>query len=480
MSLRGKLVTVAGIVLLALAAVKWAADGRIPLGDAATRPTPSANEIPGFVADGMEPRVVAAIENARTEVRENLDSPDAWGQLGIALDAHDLDLEATAAYRIAHDLDPREFRWVYFLARTAEFGGGLGEEAAEELFEEAIALRPDYAPTFVRLGDNLVRQGRIADARAVFERAVELDPNLGKGHRGLGQALLSLGDADAAVPHLERAAALVPLDGAAQASLARAYTLTGDRDKARAAAEKSRGLEQLHSFPDPVTLEVGNAGASASICFRRARELMDGGDYRNAIPNLEIALEHLTQNPFIHARLGRCYTETGRLDLAESHFLKAVEMNPSMPDVLAQLGSFASTRADFERAIQFYWRSLAVDPLSAKTHALLAAALAQTGRTEAALQEFARGAEVGTLDAIDENNWGTALAQGGDPEAAARHFDAAVRLDPTFDNARYNLGASLEARGRIDDAIHQYEQVARRNPQHRAATRLDEIRGASR
>jgi tetratricopeptide (TPR) repeat protein len=304
---------IGAVVLVAGAALgKWASDGGLALTDAGSGPAPESSDVPTLATQGMEPRVAAALEAARRDVLADLRSSAAWGRYGIVLDAHDLDVEATAAYRVAHRLDPKEFRWVYFLGRTSEFGGGAGEEAAETLFLDAISLRPDYAPTYVRLGDNLVRQGRIEEARDAFKRALELDPGLGKAHRGLGQAQLALGHAPEALPHLERAAQLVPQDGAAQASLARAYTLTGDRTRAREAAERSRTLDQIHTFPDPVTLEVGDAGTSASVCFRRARELMEFGNFRAAIPNLRIALENLTQNPFIHSRLGRCYVESCR------------------------------------------------------------------------------------------------------------------------------------------------------------------------
>jgi tetratricopeptide (TPR) repeat protein len=102
------------------------------------------------------------------------------------------------------------------------------------------------------------------------------------------------------------------------------------------------------------------------------------------------------------------------------------------------------------------------------------------GNLDEALAEFARASETGSLDAIDQNNWGSALAQRGDTEGAAAHFEEAVRIDPEFDNARFHLGVTLEERGRIDEAMFQYEQVARRNPQHRAAMRLSQLRTVSR
>jgi tetratricopeptide (TPR) repeat protein len=431
--------------------------------------------LPDLDVSGMETRVAQAISLARQRVVANPSSGEAWGHYGVVLDAHDLVSDAIPCYRQARAMAPDEFRWAYFLGRALEIGGGEAGEAAA-LCRTATELRPGYAPAHVRPADLLVREAQPDSALAEYRKAIELDPMLGHAYRGVGQTLLSLKRVDEAVAPLERAAALLPEDGATLASLARAYARTGRRDEGRRAAERSRELEQIHVYDDPVLAEIGAEGVSATICFRRGREFVDQGRYREAIPNLEIAAESLGDNAHVFTRLGLCYLQTGQRDKAMQALQTALRLDDTFPDVHAQVGGILAAQGNFAEAIAHYRRSLELRPGDGKTAALLASSLAQSGDVEGALRQFTKAAQLGPLDAQDENNWGITLARAGHSSLAAEHFQAAIRLEPTFQNALFNLGIAFEDMDLPDEAIARYEEVVRLNPRHRAAARLQALR----
>ena len=79
-------------------------------------------------------------------------------------------------------------------ARAAA-GDPIGSASA---FRRAVAVQPDDAQSWARLGEVLVRanQGAIGgDAEAAFRRALSLDPNQGGARYFLGEAALRRGDA---------------------------------------------------------------------------------------------------------------------------------------------------------------------------------------------------------------------------------------------------------------------------------------------
>ncbi|HYD28933.1 c-type cytochrome biogenesis protein CcmI [Brevundimonas sp.] len=83
-------------------------------------------------------------------------------------------------------------------AARAQAGDPIGAASA---FRRALALKPDDARSWARLGETLVRanQGAIGgDAEAAFRRALELDPNQGGARYFLGEAALARGDTAAA------------------------------------------------------------------------------------------------------------------------------------------------------------------------------------------------------------------------------------------------------------------------------------------
>lgn len=69
---------------------------------------------------------------------------------------------------------------------------------AERRFARALALRPNYAPYEVNLGDVLLEEGELTRASEHLTRAVDLDPLLPQAIRLLGQAYRAQGQAAAA------------------------------------------------------------------------------------------------------------------------------------------------------------------------------------------------------------------------------------------------------------------------------------------
>jgi cytochrome c-type biogenesis protein CcmH len=80
-----------------------------------------------------------------------------------------------------------------------EARAGAGDPVgAASAYRRTLALRPDDAQSWARLGEVLVRanQGAVgADAEAAFRRALSLDPNQGGARYFLGEAALARGDA---------------------------------------------------------------------------------------------------------------------------------------------------------------------------------------------------------------------------------------------------------------------------------------------
>jgi tetratricopeptide (TPR) repeat protein len=419
----------------------------------------------------MEPRVVEAIRSSREAVLRDRASADTWGRFGIVLDAHELYTPAIEAYRQARRLDPRDFRWAYFLARLLEITGAPPEEVVAA-FDAARELNPGYVPLLVRRGDAFQRLARHEEARRSYEEAVARDPRFARAHRGLGQILTALGKDSLAVQHLETAVELRPEDGASWASLAAARARAGDRAGARAAQARARELDEDHTMPDPVLAEVSQASASADACVRRARSWIEQGDPRRALRDLALAEEVRSEDAVVEALFGTAYAQLRQDDEALARYARALAIREAYPEVHVERGDVLLRNGRFADAIAHYERAIELRPEDASFVAKLASARAQGGDLPRALEDFARAGRGGGLAASDENNWGSALASAGRLAEAVPHFTRAIELDPRFANAHFNLGVALEQMGERPRAIEHYRRAVEIDPAHRARARL--------
>lgn len=88
-----------------------------------------------------------------------------------------------------------------------------------ELFDRAIAARPDHTEALVNRGVALSRLGRLAEAAAVTERALAIEPNRMRALLNAARYRAALGDRARARAHLERALRLDPAQAEAAAAL---------------------------------------------------------------------------------------------------------------------------------------------------------------------------------------------------------------------------------------------------------------------
>ncbi len=333
----------------------------VPDEELSQSPAPLDWRVPDPDTSRMQARVAQRLKEARQAVRRQLDSPEAWGKFGAVCDVHELYDYAEPCYRHAYALAPNDVRWPYLLAYVRELQGADVAETTR-LFQKAAELEPEFPPVFFRLGDALMRQGKLDEARDHYRKAIQLDPKLAVAHRGLGQALIALGDPQTALHHLERAVQYGPQDGAVFAAMAQAYTRLGDFDRAEEAGQKSRRLSSVLALPDPIRFEVEALGISSQHCYDRAKALMQGGDYAAAIDQWKIAEESLPNDPQLHHNLGISCMRTGRPALAIEHYRQAIELDPKLANAHFNLGRALEQLGRVDEAIEHYRRAVQIDP----------------------------------------------------------------------------------------------------------------------
>lgn len=137
---------------------------------------------PEIPADVTDPPIRKVIESRRKAVIADPSSANAWGELGMAFDAHEQWPPSQECYRQAMELDPSDARWPFLLAEQFNWRvkSGSNKEEAVRLYRIAADLPPPTrAHTWtatLSLADLFTELGRAEEAEPLYRRVFEADP----------------------------------------------------------------------------------------------------------------------------------------------------------------------------------------------------------------------------------------------------------------------------------------------------------------
>lgn len=120
----------------------------------------------------------------------------------------------------------------------------------------------------------------------------------------------------------------------------------------------------------------------------------------------------------------------GRMAEAESHYRRALRLEPNHPDALNLLAVALRARGALADALQLSARAVAMAPEQPLMLANHGAALAEAGRLDEAVATMRAALARAPADAVTWRNLGQALAAGGDATAALEPLLTAAKLMP--------------------------------------------------
>jgi len=384
-------------------------------------------EVPRPNLDGVEPAVVEAVEREIAIVGRDPQAANGWGQLGDRFRSQQWLQEAAVCYRMAETLEPNNFRWPHLLGKALHFDDPGG---AEQAYQRALDLDPNYPPTHLLRAEVLARLGRAEAADRHRQTARQLDPKNPLPVLGMAQVDLEAGRLDEAAEGFDRALELFPGLGQAHLGLARIAHLRGDSATANEQAALGRRLNNPIGIPDP----------RAAI---------------NVEPVSSLGL----------ARLGKELLQRGQFDQAIQILEEAVRRNPERVNPLVSLGLASMIRDDFVRAEELLRRAVALQPTDTEAQAGLGNLLflAPGGRIAEAVEHLAESARLDPGNRDTQNRLGHGLTLLGRLDEAEVHLRRAIEIDPDFSSGRYRLAMLLRELNRSDEAVAELEQVIRIN-----------------
>lgn len=386
----------------------------------------------------LEEALQQQIRDSRSKVRaaqasgSQRDPARAWGELAKLYHACDLREAAQACYLNAEALNPRDFRWSYYLGHLYRMQGR--PEKAVEHFERALRHMPqgqEVAATVAVLywtARARFDQNNLDAAQRLFSKVIDIEENSVPARAGLGRVAAARGDSGQAVEHFERALTLAPRVVNLRYRLAMEYRKLGLTHKA-----------QLHlGFVPRVD--------GTRIDLDPPDALME--ELRTVTNSARISLHH-----------GNLALLDGQLEVAAEQHRKAVARDPQDPLAHSKLAATLEKLGDRKGAIEQYNEALRLDPASVTAHFGMGVIYAQQGQDKEAVEHYLAVLKVDPDDREAHFNLANSLARLGRHQQALPHYSRVVKLDPGNWRARMNEAMTLIQARRYRHALRQLEEA---------------------
>ena len=359
----------------------------------------------------------------------------AYGAMGMVLQAGEYFDAAEPAYLNAQRLMPREPRWPYFLAHLHKSEGDIARSIAA--FRRVLEIVPDDVTTLIWLGRMYLDQGQADQAEPLFVRARQLAPREPAVLAGLGQSALARRDYGRAVSALEEALSIDGSLASLHSPLAMAYRGLGDTAKAAAHLKQWRNTEI--PVPDPFRQELDVALQSGLSFELRGVRALEQRDFK-------AAAEFFKQG----------------VDITPGATTLGRSLRHKMGTALYLNGDIPGAVTWFEETIRLAPKN-GLDETAGKAHYSLGVLMASSGRGADAIMHLSAAVRFSPNYVEAHVALGDAMRRAGRVEASMEPYREALRLSPKAADARFGYGMALVRLGRYREARDWFADAARRH-----------------
>lgn len=191
---------------------------------------------------------------------------------------------------------------------------------------------------------------------------------------------------------------------------------------------------------------------------------LQAGDYRGALDAFARAQKEAPRDPRPIYLRGEVYQKMDRPREAEADFRRALELDPRLYDVRAELGAVLSDQGNAAAAEEVLKQAVAERPDHFESWYNLGVARDALAHWADAAEAYGRAAKLRPRDPDTRFNLSVALRRAGRPEQALPEAREAVKLAPDDAQAHLNLGLMLSDLKRLDDSVVELQAATKLKP----------------
>jgi len=314
-------------------------------------------------------------------------------------------------------------------------------EKAVEWYRKTLVLKPDAQNVNARLGLILVQLKRMEEARAAFEQELHYYPDNAFNRIYLGERYFD--------------------DG----------RLREAREQAKTAAQLNPDLPGPYYLLSKINRKEGNTEAANQMLEifqkKKKKEQETINPSNSSMTDQERSL--LTAS-FTHDEAGVIYYDHGNKTPAETHFRKAISLNPKDEQSRIHLAQLYQESNQSEKTVPLYRELIVINPKEFQYHFLLGNVLAELKKFTEARESFEKALELSPDSVEAKRSLARVVLSGnGDPRKAVEWMESVVSAEPTAEN--YDLLSrsyySINEVEKSLDALHKAIELDPQNPIYR-------------
>lgn len=267
----------------------------------------------------------------------------------------------------AANVEPQAADIQFYLGETQRLMGAYDQ--AEEAYNRAIELNPDFAPAYLGRYQARKAGGKAGNIQADLDEAILIDPDLGTAY--LERAALSLeqGDLEAAQEDLSAAGEVLP-DSPLLAYYTALYELeAGEIDSALLQARRANQLDETY-------LPAYRLLGQLALIHREPEEALEA---------LETYLIYQPRDGDAWVMIGQAYLDQGELSQALRSVERAISINRSASGVYYLRGLIQLAQGEGQKAVNDFMAARQQGPRSFEVDLALGRALIAAGRLQEGL-----------------------------------------------------------------------------------------------
>jgi tetratricopeptide (TPR) repeat protein len=324
-------------------------------------------------------------------------------------------------------------------------------DGAIQSYRKYLEARPDSPLALSNLGAAYARIGRYEDAIAQYRHALKLQPGNAPVELNLGLAYYKTGQTELAAAILEKVYRAAPDQLQPTLLLADCWLAMG----------KNKNVVEL------LTPLSGQRPDDLAIAYLLGTALVRD----NQISRGQVVIDRILRDgDSAEARLLLGTTKLNARDYpaALADLSKAVELNPTLPDVYSYYGQALLATGDPAGATEAYRKALAANPNDFKANMQLAVLLKEDEKIDEAMACLRRALQVRPRDLGARYQLAAIDLHAEKVEAARRALESIVKEAPGFTEAHVALATAYYRLKRKDDGDRERTIVQRLNREAQA------------
>jgi tetratricopeptide (TPR) repeat protein len=439
--------------------------------------------LPALPALEDQPKVLADfIRNMNDEALKAPMSDEAVGNLGLAYQSNFFYDEAKTCDKRAGELNPHEWRWIYYSALIDE---DLGDtKATIEKLDRVLDINPEVSHAWFLLGNSYLKTNSYREAEKAFQKVLALKdfspptkseaelsnsgafPLKTYASFNLARAAFQQNKLDEAMTVLEKVVAESPKFGPAYRLLGNVYRQLGDEKKGTEFEIRAGDFESYIPPADPMYDQMILSSRNIPFVVKQFDIAAKSENY-----NWTVTLMNLLTS--ISPNDAEVLTKRMKLALDMQLFSKVDSLLPTFFRVcgsdekrLIDMAKYFVYRSQYEPAVVLLKRATTVNPKAVDAHLLFVDVLTEFKQYDMGINYCRELISMEPRNAEIRNRLAGMYIQQGNFAEARQQMKVAQQLSPNDEKRYILLGRMFKKEGSFKNALEYYQKVLDANPRN--------------